>query len=108
MKILIKNGKKILLNDSGVIQNAMDIENPNVLQVPYTQALAHFAIVYNHEAKRILFIGGGACLTPKAFLKIFPDARIDIVEIDGKVINIAIEEFNLNTRKFQIIIEDGK
>lgn len=44
--------------------------------------------------KKILLLGGGACTLPKALLEEFPDIKLDIVELDGKLFEIAKEYFD--------------
>lgn len=59
--------------------------------------------------KSALMIGGGVNSYSADFLKSFPDARIDIVEIDPKMTEIAKKYFGLNiSEQMTIIHEDGR
>ncbi len=59
--------------------------------------------------KETLLIGGGAYSYPKHFLEKFPDANIDVVEIDPELFELAKEYFNLEPNEhFQNFAEDGR
>lgn len=48
------------------------------------------------EPKRLLFLGGGGCTAPLYFFKKYSHAFIDIVEIDGKMIDLVKKYCGLN------------
>jgi len=61
------------------------------------------------ESKNTLMLGGAAYTFPMYFLKEFPDARIDVVEIDPELTNLASEYFNFEHHKnLRIIHQDGR
>ena len=85
----------------------MRIEDPNQLYVPYTRGF-HMAKNFCPHMKKVLFIGGGACLTPRNFIHIYDDIKVDVIEIDQKCIDIAKQQFNLkDDRRLKIIIDEG-
>jgi spermidine synthase len=54
-------------------------------------------------------IGGGAFSYPKDYLKMFPEAKIDVVEIDPELTLLARRYFNLkDDPRMQIYSEDGR
>ena len=65
---------------------------------------------YNKNAKDALLIGGAAYTYPKHYLKRYDDKKIDVVEIDPKMTQIAEEEFNLdvNDPNLGIYHQDGR
>lgn len=70
------------------------------------------------EIKDVLMIGGAGFSYPKYYISHYLDKNIDVVEIDGKVIELAkkyfyldklIEEFDLeNNNRLNIIEQDGR
>lgn len=69
----------------------------------------HLAKHFNPDFKTTLMFGGAGYSYPKDFLKQYPDATIDVVEIDPKVTELAQEYFNLKTNpRLAIYHEDGR
>jgi spermidine synthase len=57
----------------------------------------------------VLLIGGGAFTFPKALLEELPDARLDVVELDGGLLKLAKEYFDFKpSAKTGIYTGDGK
>jgi spermidine synthase len=67
-------------------------DNPSLL-FDYNQRM--FELVTSLPAKRLLLIGGGVATLPKALLAALPDIRIDIVEPDDGLTNLAYRFFDL-------------
>jgi len=64
---------------------------------------------FNPNFKKTLMIGGAGYSYPKDFLKKYPEATIDVVEIDPKVTELAKKYFNLKENpKLTIYHEDGR
>ena len=65
---------------------------------------------YNKNAKNTLIIGGAAYTYPMHYLKKSEDRKIDVVEIDDKMTQIAQEEFGLDTSNPNLTIytRDGR
>lgn len=65
---------------------------------------------YNKDAENTLMIGGAAYTYPMHYLKKFENKKIDVVEIDEKMTNIAEEEFGLdrNNPNLGLITQDGR
>lgn len=65
----------------------------------------HFA----PQFKSAVMIGGAAYSYPKYFLKQYPNATLDVVEIDSQVTEVAKKHFRLKEHpKMNIIHEDGR
>lgn len=64
----------------------------------------------NKDAKATLLIGGAAYTYPRHYLQKYQDKTIDVVEIDGKMTQIAEEQFELNTKdeRLKIYEQDGR
>jgi spermidine synthase len=61
------------------------------------------------EKNDILLIGGGALAFPRNFVNVFPDVKMDVVEIDKGQVNIAREHFGyVDDPKINIFYEDGR
>ena len=60
-----------------------------------------------HEAA--LFLGGGAFKMPQAFLKHYPQARVEVVEIDPAVVAVGRRFFQLdNYPDLHIVVDDAR
>ena len=93
---------------NGVIQSRMELENPNELVVSYTETF-HLAGLIDKQLDNVLFVGGGGFSGPKSFLVEYPDAKIDVVEIDSDVIEAAKKFFYVpNDPRLNIINQDAR
>ena len=65
---------------------------------------------YNKDAKSTLMIGGAAYTYPTYYLNKYQDKTIDVVEIDSKMTELAIEEFSLDVEnpRLKIYTQDGR
>lgn len=89
------NNEKILAmrTDSKSIQSAMFLNSDEfVLEYSKYFRLGSF---YNKSINEALVIGGAGYTYPKDFLKNFPEAKLDVVEIDPKMTELAKKYFNL-------------
>lgn len=82
--------------------------NSDELVYPYTK-FYRLADHFVPEIKNALIIGGGAYSYPKDFLKNFPEANLDVVEIDAMLTELAKKHFNLEENaRLNIYHEDGR
>ena len=65
---------------------------------------------FNKDAKDTLLIGGAAYTYPIHYLQKYQDKKIDVVEIDDKMTQIAIEQFglNINDSRLHVFNQDGR
>ena len=65
---------------------------------------------YNKKADNVLLIGGAAYIYPSKFLRVFKDKKIDVVEIDEKMTELAVQEFRLDidNPRLKIYTQDGR
>lgn len=69
----------------------------------------HLVKHFNPNFKKVLMLGGGGYSYPKDYLNKYPEAKIDVVEIDPIVTELAKKYFNLkNNPKLNIYNEDGR
>jgi hypothetical protein len=87
---------------SGIPQD----DDPDLL-FDYNQRLLELAS--NLQPKRLLIIGGGVFTLPTALLAVLPYTKIDVVEIDAELTDIAAEFFGLPTNdRLTIFNTDGR
>lgn len=65
---------------------------------------------FNKDANSTLLIGGAAYTYPIHYLDKYKDKTIDVVEIDDKMTQIAIEQFGLNIEepRLKVYTQDGR
>lgn len=123
-RVLIYNRKlgneliRVLNIDSGYESATYVDENKcNELIFEYTK-LYDLMFKSNNEIKNTLLIGGAGYSYPKYYISHYEDKNMDVVEIDGKITEIAkqyfyldklIEDYNLNENKrLNLVTEDGR
>jgi len=97
--------KLMMINNES--SSAMYLDSDELV-FEYTKAyqLAEF---FNPGFKNTLLIGGAGYSYPKYYLNAYPDARIDVVEIDTGITQLAIDYFNLKPNpRLNIIHQDGR
>lgn len=89
-------------------ESAMFLDNPNELVFDYSKFF-HLAAYFNPGFEKSLLLGGAAYSFPKNYLQTYPDALIDVVEIDPKLTELAKERFKLEENpRMRIFHEDGR
>lgn len=69
----------------------------------------HLARYFKTDFREVLVIGGAGYTTPTSFLKRYPDIKMDVVEIDRGMTNVARKYFHLQEdARLNIIHEDGR
>ncbi len=83
-------------------------DDPNRLVFDYGK-LVFTAFLLNPEPERILVIGLGGGSLPRLMQELFPGARIDSVEIDPAVIEVAEKYFDYRVRPDdRVLAQDGR
>lgn len=81
-------------------------DNPDLL-FDYNQRLLELAC--NLQPKRLLMIGGGVCTLPSILLRVLPYTRIDVVEPDAGLTELAERFFDLPVNdRLTIFATDGR
>lgn len=93
---------------SSFAQSLISLEDPYSLAMGYSRySIAAAALVEN--PKRVLFVGLGAGSMPKFFARAFPNCRVDVAEIDAKVLDVAKRFFFFpDLPRLHVTIEDGR
>ncbi|MEK9682009.1 MAG: fused MFS/spermidine synthase [Nitrosopumilus sp.] len=92
----------------GLRHSSMNLLDPLDLVIDYTEYF-HLGMIFNPTAKDILFVGGGGFSGPKNFLALYPDTKIDVIEIDPDVIDVAKTYFNLESNpRLQVFNDDAR
>lgn len=91
------DGAQVCLHFAGVrnrdlAQSCVDKDDPQRLVFHYTR-MTFAALLLQPHPKRILIAGLGGGTIPRAFHELFPDAKIDVVEIDPAVRDVARDYF---------------
>ncbi|MBN1682707.1 fused MFS/spermidine synthase [Candidatus Bathyarchaeota archaeon] len=69
----------------------------------------NLAFAFNSEINQVLFIGGGGFSGPKQFLDYYPEIKVDVIEIDPDVVQVAKDYFGVTENpRLRIFIEDGR
>jgi spermidine synthase len=89
-------------------QSGMYIDRPFATRFEYTDYL-DLGIAYNPDAERILFVGLGGGSAPKRVWRDFPDAQLQVVELDPDVVDAAYKWFEVpRDERLRIDVEDGR
>ena len=105
---IVEYGSNISMYLDGMRHSSMNVNDPLDLVIDYTEYF-HLGMLFNPSATNVLFVGGGGFTGPKNFLALYPDTKIDVIEIDPDVINAAKTFFNLKEDpRLQIFIDDAR
>lgn len=102
-----KRRYRAIATDPYFAQSAMYLDDgsPVFEYVKFFHLVDHF----KPDHSRALLIGGAGYTFPKEYLKTYPDAIIDVVEIDPQMTEIARRHFNVNyDERLNIVHEDGR
>lgn len=89
-------------------QTCQSLSDPNQFVFTYTRMMMG-ALYLNPRPRDILIIGLGGGVLPTALAKMFPDARIDVVEIDPAVVKVAQQFFGFSPdQQVRVFEEDGR
>lgn len=102
-----KKPMRVLATDPLSAQSAMFLDDDE-LALNYTKYY-HLLRHFNPNFEKTLIIGGAAYSFPKNYLKTYPNKKIDVVEIDPKMTELAREFFRLEDNpNLRIFHEDGR
>ena len=96
--IITKKPILALLTDPYGVQAAMFTDGTDDLVLDYAKFYRLFSYFVPNPTSALM-IGGGAYTFPRDFIKNYPDAKMDVVEIDPGMTAIARKYFNLNDEK---------
>jgi MFS family permease len=78
---------RALVTDNSSAESGISVAHPDVPAFEYIRAFLKAAEV--QQPKRVLMIGGGAYVFPTLLVKRMPNVRVDVVEIDPKLDEVA-------------------
>ncbi len=104
-----KNGRKFqaMAIDPYFVQSAMYLDGDDPV-FEYSRYY-HLVNYFKPDHKRTLMIGGAGFTFPREYLRTYPDARMDVVEIDPQMTEIARRFFRLqDDPRMTITHQDGR
>jgi spermidine synthase len=102
-----KQPMRVLLTDPDSTQSAMYLESDE-LALNYTKYY-HLLRHFKPDFETTLMIGGAAYSFPKDYLRLYPDKKIEVVEIDPQMTETARRYFKLQVHpNLQIFHADGR
>lgn len=91
------------------IQGGVSLDTPEKLIFEYTQMAFVSLAFLDREPRDVLFVGLGSGAMPKYFNRYYPEANIDIVEIDPEIVNVAKKYFYFEENKnMKVHVNDGR
>lgn len=89
-------------------QSAISLEDPYESRIRYPDYM-HLAMALNPDAKRVLVLGLGGGAITKRFWRDYPGVRVDSVEIDPVVVDVARQYFWLpEDERSRVFVEDAR
>ena len=89
-------------------QTCRSLDDPNQFVFSYTKMMMG-ALYLNPNPRKVLIVGLGGGVLPTALAGMFPDAEIDVVEIDPAVVRVAQQFFDFNpSQRVRVFEEDGR
>jgi spermidine synthase len=89
-------------------QTCVTLAEPDKLVFDYTKMMMA-ALYLNPSPKRVLILGLGGGTLPNTLRRLFPEARIDVAEIDPAVVRVAKQFFNFKeSDRLRVSAEDGR
>ena len=89
-------------------QSGMYLDDPYRTRFSYSDYL-QLSFAYRAQTRRILYVGLGGGSAPKRTWRDFPGVRIDVVELDPEVVDMAYKYFELpRDPRLTVEVEDGR
>ncbi len=103
-----RGGVRTLHLGSETIQSAMQVTDPDALELSYTRAMMAFLLFVAPPVHTLLIGLGGASLA-KFMYRRLPRTRVRVVEIDSRVVEVAREYFALpaDDDRLAVIVGEG-
>jgi len=90
------------------LESAVDLADPLRLVVPYTRTL-YGGLFFQPDPRRVLMIGLGGAGFHRVFARAFPDALLQSVELDAKVLEICESHLDFKpTANMPVAVADGR
>lgn len=103
-----EDGGVVSLRFNGRLQSSITGEEGLDTRQPYLDFL-HAPLAILPTAGRVLVIGLGGGVLPKRMIHDYPEMRVDVVELDQTVVDIAHDYFGLpHDERLRVIVGDGR
>ena len=105
----VKKERYIRNQKRDYVQGGIYINAPEKLLFEFTQMGFVSLAFFDREPQDALFIGLGAGAMPKYFNRYYPEAGIDIAEIDVEMLDVARKYFSFReNERMKVHLEDGR
>jgi spermidine synthase len=105
---VVQSGDLRTLRFGSSFQSAANVARPFETQFSYTD-LFSLAMLYRPESRSMLFLGLGGGSAPKRMWRDFPGIRLDVVELDPVVVDVARRYFAVpDDPRLRIHTDDGR
>ena len=105
----VKNERYVRNQKREYAQGGIYINAPDRLLFEFTQIGFVSLAFLDNDPKDVLFVGLGAGAMPKYFTKRYPDAAIDIAEIDPDMVTVAQKYFYFKeNERMKVHVDDGR
>lgn len=89
-------------------QTCMNTADPERLVFEYAK-MSFAGLLLNPNPRRVLIAGLGGGSLPSALTALYPEAQIDVIEIDQAVVNVAREFFDFEeSEQVKVIVNDAR
>ena len=107
IRVTEENGLRTLCFDDAT-ETRMSLQDPLKGHFEYTEYF-HLAWLWNPQLTNVLMIGLGGGSAQRAFEHYYPGVKLETVEIDPMVVQVAKDYFNFKeSGKQQVHVEDGR
>ena len=90
------------------MQSQVNLNNLREHRLEYSK-MTFCGLLYNSQPKRMLVLGLGGGVIPRDMRHYFPDAEIDVVDIDPEIPQVAKEFFGFSEDdKLKVHVDDGR
>jgi len=90
-------------------QGGIYVNAPDKLLYEFTQVVFVSLAFLEHEPQDVLFVGLGAGAMPKYFSRYYPNANIDVAEIDPDMLAVAQKYFYFKeNERMKVHVDDGR
>jgi spermidine synthase len=99
--------RRLLTSDRSASQSGVYLDNANEPVFGYTRAF--MVVAQAVKPKRVLVIGGGTYTVPRMLVQADPAVRVDVVEIDPKLDELATQYFGYKADvRVRVVHADGR
>ncbi len=100
--------RTLVFGSEGARQSVVKVGDPDHLELPYAKAMVS-GLALCPEPKRVLVVGLGGGTIPSFLHKHYPQTRIDVVDIDPVVVEVAKQFFGFRENATQkAYVQDGR